>query len=172
MATLRILGLDPGSAVTGFGLVESDGRKHTAVEYGAIRLPVRAPFAERLLVLGERLKDLIARLQPHQIAIEDVFAALNVKSALKLGQVRGVAMLVAGRAGVPIAEYSPLEVKRAVVGYGRAEKHQVQLMVKTLLGLTEVPQPHDAADALALAICHLHRSETSSRLTQFHSRSR
>lgn len=164
MPTLRVLGLDPGSSVTGFGLVESDGRRHAAVEYGAIRLLARAPFAERLLVLGDRLESLIARIHPDQIAIEDVFAGLNVKSALKLGQVRGVAMHVAGQARIPIAEYSPLEVKRAVVGYGRAEKHQVQLMIKTLLGLAEVPQPHDAADALAIAICHLYRTETASRL--------
>lgn len=171
MATLRVLGLDPGSTVTGFGLLESDQGRHKALEYGAIRLPPRAPFGERLLLLGDQLDKLFARIKPDQIAIEDVFSALNIKSALKLGQVRGVAMHAAGQARIPISAYSPLEVKRSVVGYGRAEKRQVQLMVKTLLGLAEIPQPHDAADALAIAICHLHRTETASRLAQSHTRS-
>jgi crossover junction endodeoxyribonuclease RuvC len=106
---------------------------------------------------------LITEHKPDRVAIEDVFYAVNVKSALKLGQVRGVAMLVAARAGLEVAEYSPLSIKSAVVGYGKAEKHQVQQMVTRLLNLEEVPEPPDAADALAIAICHLHTSATKTR---------
>jgi crossover junction endodeoxyribonuclease RuvC len=153
---MRILGIDPGSDTTGYGLIDTDGRTHTLVKYGAIRATRGASFAERLLHIEEQLGQIIEKFKPDAVAIEEAFYAVNVKSALKLGHVRGVALLVAARAGLPIFEYSPLEVKSATVGYGRAEKHQVQQMVRVLLKLPKAPEPHDAADALAVAICHIH----------------
>ena len=130
---------------------------------GAIKLSPREPLPHRLAIIFERLGAIIQEHHPDNVAIEDVFYALNVKSALKLGQVRGVAMLAASSAGLEVAEYSPLSIKSAVVGYGRAEKPQVQHMVTRLLKLSEVPEPADAADALAIAICHLHTYATLAR---------
>jgi len=127
---------------------------------GAIKLSPRDPMARRLAIIFDRLGVIIDEHRPDNVAIEDVFYAVNVKSALKLGQVRGVAMLAASSAGLDVAEYSPLSIKSAVVGYGRAEKPQVQHMVTRLLNLDQVPEPADAADALAIAICHLHTSAT------------
>lgn len=161
---MRVLGIDCGTEYTGYGVVElyeSGGLK--CLECGAIKLSPRDPLAHRLATIFSRLSALIHEQQPQQVAIEDVFYAVNVKSALKLGQVRGVAMLAASSAGLEVAEYSPLSIKSAVVGYGRAEKQQVQHMVMTLLNLPEIPQPADAADALAIAICHLHTSATLQR---------
>ena len=153
---MRIFGIDPGSERTGFGCLETDGQRHRLVTCGAIAAPAGDPFPQRLARIHRELTTLIAASGPDCVAIESLFHAANVRSALKLGHARGVAMLAAVEAGCPIAEYTPAEIKRAVVGYGRAEKHQVQQMIKLLLGLTEPPSPHDAADALAVAICHLH----------------
>jgi crossover junction endodeoxyribonuclease RuvC len=153
---VRVFGIDPGSARTGYGCVETDGSRHRIVTCGAISTPVDASFSEKLLQIHSRLVELIAEFQPESVAIENIFYATNVRSALKLGHARGVAMLAAAEAGLPVIEYTPAEIKRAVVGYGRAEKPQVQHMVKLLLGLAVVPSPHDAADALAVAICHVH----------------
>jgi len=153
---VRIFGIDPGSERTGYGCVETDGSRHKVVVSGAIATPGLATFAEKLLVIHTRLAVLIADCRPDAAAIENLFHATNVRSALKLGHARGVAMLAAVEAGLPVFEYTPAEIKRAVVGYGRAEKAQVQQMVKLILGLTEMPTPHDAADALAVAICHAH----------------
>jgi crossover junction endodeoxyribonuclease RuvC len=153
---VRIFGIDPGSERTGYGCVETDGSRHRLVDCGAISSPVSTSFPKRLLVIHTRLAELLRQLAPDCVAIENLFFATNVKSALKLGHARGVAMLAAVEAGVPVMEYTPAEIKRAVVGYGRAEKHQVQHMVKLILGLSAVPTPHDAADALAVAICHVH----------------
>lgn len=153
---MRVLGIDPGSETTGYGVIDTDGRTHRLAEYGTIRPRPQTSFAEKLLYIEQHLQSLIERVKPDAVALEEAFYAVNVKTALKLGQVRGVALLVAARAGLPIYEYSPLEVKSAITGYGRAEKHQVQQMVKILLRLPTVPQPHDAADALAVAICHIH----------------
>jgi crossover junction endodeoxyribonuclease RuvC len=153
---VRIFGIDPGSERTGYGCIDADGSRQRLVACGAISLPARADFSERLLAIHEGLRALIAEHHPDCVAIEDVFHARNVRSALKLGHARGVALLAASQAGLPVTAYTPAEVKRAVVGYGRAEKHQVQHMVCLLLGLTEVPTPYDASDALAIAICHLH----------------
>ena len=153
---MRIFGIDPGSERTGYGCVETDGSRHKIVTCGAITAPALASFPEKLLQIHARLTVLIAECRPDCVAIENLFHAVNVRSALKLGHARGVAMLAAIEAGVPVVEYTPAEIKRAVSGYGRAEKSQVQRMVKLLLGLTELPSPHDAADALAVAICHLH----------------
>lgn len=153
---MRIFGIDPGSERTGYGCVETDGFRHHLVDCGAIASPASASFPERLLTIHTRLAGLLRQLSPDCVAIENLFFATNVKSALKLGHARGVAMLAAVEAGVAVMEYTPAEIKLAVVGYGRAEKHQVQQMVKLILGLAEVPTPHDAADALAVAICHAH----------------
>ncbi len=157
---MRVLGVDCGSQSTGFGIVESDGQDHHLVAYGAIRLPGKMDFHQRLLKIHQDLAELIARHAPGIEAVEDQFYCSNFQSVLKLGQVKGVAMLAAIQAGIPVVEYSPLEIKGAVTGYGRAEKSQVQIMVKTILKLPEIPQPHDAADALALAICHIHTAAT------------
>lgn len=158
---MRVLGVDCGTEYTGFGVVEL-GPDDTLVclTCGAIKLSVREPLPQRLATIFGRLGAIIVEFRPDNVAIEDVFYALNVKSALKLGQVRGVAMLAASSAGLEVAEYSPLSIKSAVVGYGKAEKQQVQHMVTRLLRLTEIPEPADAADALAIAICHLHTSAT------------
>ena len=153
---MKIFGIDPGSERTGYGCVETDGRRYCVIMSGAIATPVLATFPERLLVIHSRLAVLIEECRPDCAAIENLFYATNVRSALKLGHARGVAMLAAAEAGLPVFEYTPAEIKRAVVGYGRAEKPQVQQMVKLILGLAEIPTPHDAADALAVAICHAH----------------
>jgi crossover junction endodeoxyribonuclease RuvC len=161
---MRVLGVDCGTECTGYGVVELDdsGILH-CVTWGAIKVSTRESMPRRLAMISERLCSLIAEHQPEQVAIEDVFYAVNVKSALKLGQVRGVAMLAAASAGLEIGEYAPLSIKSAVVGYGKADKQQVQHMVTKLLRLPEVPQPEDASDALAIAICHLHTSATLHR---------
>jgi len=153
---VRVFGIDPGSERTGYGCVETDGSRHRVVICGAITAPAKASFPEKLLQIHARLSALLEQCRPDSVAIENLFHSVNVRSALKLGHARGVAMLAAVEAGVPVLEYTPAEIKRAVVGYGRAEKAQVQQMVKLLLGLTAVPSPHDAADALAVAICHVH----------------
>jgi len=153
---VRVFGIDPGSERTGYGCVETDGSRHTIVVCGAISTPALASFPDKLHRIHSRLAILLHDTRPDAVAIENLFHAVNVRSALKLGHARGVAMLAAVEAGVPVFEYTPAEIKRAVVGYGRAEKPQVQQMVKLLLGMTDVPSPHDAADALAVAICHMH----------------
>jgi crossover junction endodeoxyribonuclease RuvC len=156
MARVRIFGIDPGSVRTGYGCVESDGTRHHLVLCGAIVSSARLPFPDRLLKIHEELRRLIAECRPDGVAVESLFHAVNARSALQLGHARGVALLTASQAGVPIAEYAPAEIKRAVVGYGRAEKPQVAQMIRLLLGLAEAPQPLDVSDALAVAICHLH----------------
>jgi crossover junction endodeoxyribonuclease RuvC len=158
---VRIFGIDPGSERTGYGCVESDGRRHRLVTCGAITAPPGAGLPQRLSRIYRELSAQLRASQPDCVAIENLFHAVNARSALKLGHARGVAMLAAVEAGCDVVEYTPAEVKRAVVGYGRAEKPQVQMMVKLLLGLAAAPSPHDAADALAVAICHLHQAPQS-----------
>jgi crossover junction endodeoxyribonuclease RuvC len=153
---VRILGIDPGSERTGYGCVETDGRRHRLVLCGAIQALAHDSFPDRLAKIYRELTILLSKTRPQCVAVESVFHAVNARSALKLGHARGVAILAAVEAGCVVVEYTPAEVKRAVVGYGRADKHQVQQMIKLLLGLEKVPSPHDAADALAVAICHLH----------------
>jgi crossover junction endodeoxyribonuclease RuvC len=161
---VRVLGIDCGTEYTGYGVVElcQDG-KLICLTCGAIKLSSRESMSARLATIFTRLGAIIVDHHPDNVAIEDVFYALNAKSAIKLGQVRGVAMLAASSAGLQVAEYAPLAIKSAVVGYGRAEKQQVQFMVTRLLNLAEIPEPPDAADALAIAICHLHISATHER---------
>jgi crossover junction endodeoxyribonuclease RuvC len=161
---MRVLGIDCGGEYTGYGVVEMNSAGTlTCLKCGAIKLSPREPLARRLSRIYEGLGALIEEHRPDEVAIEGIFYALNVKSALKLGQVRGVAMLSAASAGLEVAEYSPLTIKASVVGYGRAEKQQVQHMVMRLLGLAELPEPMDASDALAIAICHLHTAGTQER---------
>lgn len=173
-AIVRVLGIDPGSETTGWGVVEGDegGQRYRLVEFGAVRLPTGVSFPARLLKISEALDKVIARLSPHACAIEEAFYSVNPKVTLKLGQVRGVALLVAERAGLAIAEYSPRRVKQTVAGYGNADKQQVQQMVRVLLSLQLIPEPHDAADALAVAICHFHHVAVSGRLAAAEAHSR
>jgi crossover junction endodeoxyribonuclease RuvC len=162
---MRVLGIDCGSEYTGYGVVEqSQDKRLVCRAVGAIRLKTRQSMAEKLSTIYSQLCSTIVDHQPEIAAIEDVFYAVNVKSALKLGQVRGVAMLAASSSGLQVAEYAPLAIKSAVVGYGRAEKHQVQQMVMRLLNLPEPPEPPDAADALAIAICHIHTASTLNQI--------
>jgi crossover junction endodeoxyribonuclease RuvC len=153
---VRIFGIDPGSARTGYGCVETDGIRHRLVTCGVLSAPSRATFPEKLCAIHDGLCRLLRASSPECVVIENLFHARNAKSALVLGHARGVAVLAAVQAGLPVIEYTPAEIKLAVVGYGRAEKAQTQQMVRLLLGLDAVPAPHDAADALAVAICHAH----------------
>jgi crossover junction endodeoxyribonuclease RuvC len=164
LAPMRVMGIDCGSEYTGFGVVEEMAdRKLICHTTGAIKLKSGTPMATKLQKIFVDLTAIITEHQPEIVAIEDVFYALNVKTALKLGQVRGVAMLAASASGLQVTEYSPLSIKSAVVGYGRAEKHQVQQMVMRLLNLSIAPEPMDASDALAIAICHIHTAATNNR---------
>jgi crossover junction endodeoxyribonuclease RuvC len=153
---VRVFGIDPGSDRTGFGCIASDGTRHRLIRCGVVSVPRSAALAERLLVIHHALTSLIEECRPDCVAVENLFHARHARSALTLGHARGVALLAAVEAGLPVLEYTPSQVKRAVVGYGRAEKQQVQHMVALLLGLTVPPSPHDSADALAVAICHVH----------------
>jgi len=162
---VRIFGIDPGSHRTGYGCVETDGRRHHLVACGAITSPAGDSFPHRLARIHSELTALLSTCQPECVAIENLFHANNARSALKLGHARGVAMLAAIQSGCEVVEYTPAEVKRAVVGYGRAEKQQVQQMVTLLLGLDQPPSPFDASDALAVAICHLHSRSPVARAT-------
>jgi crossover junction endodeoxyribonuclease RuvC len=161
---VRVLGIDCGSERTGYGVIESDGLAHRMVSAGVIRTSPKAPFEQRLLVIAGELRRLIAKHLPQAAAVEEVFYSANVKTALKLAHVRGVALLSIAEAGLELAEYSPLEIKTSVVGYGRAEKSQVQLMVQSLLGLPEALASEDACDALAVAICHATHEATSRKM--------
>jgi crossover junction endodeoxyribonuclease RuvC len=158
-----VLGIDCGSERTGYGVIDSDGATHRMIAAGVILASPKRPFAERLLEIASGLRVLIRLHLPEAAAVEEVFYAANVKTALKLAHVRGVALLAAAEAGLELAEYSPLEVKTSVVGYGRAEKCQVQVMVQSLLGVSAAIQSEDACDALAVAICHATRESTVRR---------
>jgi crossover junction endodeoxyribonuclease RuvC len=157
------LGIDPGSETTGWGVVEGSARRYSLVEFGAVKANPRERFAARLLKISDGVEQLLARFAPDVCAVEEAFFAVNAQTALKLGQVRGVVLVAAERAGVEIAEYSPRLVKQTVVGYGAAEKHQVQEMVRVLLSLKTLPTPLDASDALAVAICHFHHAGLAAR---------
>lgn len=154
---MLVIGIDPGTATTGYGLVRErqDGSLEVAA-YGVIQTPANTPLPERLLELNRQLTDLLTLHLPQSGAVEKLFFQRNVRTALSVGQARGVALLALAKAGVEIAEYTPMEVKQAVAGYGGADKQQVQYMVRALLDLREIPRPDDAADALAVAICHIH----------------
>jgi crossover junction endodeoxyribonuclease RuvC len=169
------LGIDPGTAIMGYGLVESEsgddegrimGERLKMVEYGALYTPANTPLVERLPMLYEGLRDLIKEYKPISVAIEELFFNKNVRTALAVGHARGIAILAAAHSNLPVGEYTPLQVKQAVVGYGRATKEQVQAMVKILLNMDHIPRPDDAADALAVAICHIHSATFEERVAR------
>ncbi len=151
-----IMGIDPGFAITGYGVIRFDGNRFETAAYGAVTTLASDTLALRLVKLDKELQELISLYKPDAIAVEELFFNTNIKTALNVGHGRGVAILCAAKAGVEVHEYTPLQVKQAVVGYGRAEKTQMQQMVKVMLGLKTLPKPDDAADALAVAICHAH----------------
>jgi len=151
---LRIIGIDPGTGILGFGVIETDGTKHQLVDAGVIRTPVKEDDGVRLQTIYEEICDIVAETKPAEMVIEKLFFAQNVTTAMTVAQARGVVLLAGMQAGLKIAEYTPLQIKQSLTGYGRAEKKQVQEMVRVLLGLKQVPQPDDCADALAAALTH------------------
>ncbi len=161
---MRVLGIDCGTERTGYGVIDSDGRTHHLVSAGVIRTNARSPLEARLQEISRELRGVIARDEPRAAAVEEVFYSTNVKTALKLAHVRGVALLLISEAGLEFGEYSPLEIKTCVVGYGRAEKHQVQMMITSLLRLNEPIASEDACDALAVAMCHATHRDMLRRL--------
>ena len=161
---MRVLGIDPGSETLGWGIVEGSGLKYAVVEFGVVKSNPRQPFAKRLANIYDGVSAVIESFKPDVVSIEEAFYAVNAGVAIKLGQVRGVMLLLAEQRGIEIAEYAPRLIKQTVVGYGAAEKRQVQEMVKLLLRLKAIPTPHDAADALAIAICHFHHAGMKSKI--------
>jgi crossover junction endodeoxyribonuclease RuvC len=167
---MRVLGIDPGSETLGWGVVEGSGTRYTLVDFGTVKSDTRQAFSKRLLNIYDGVADVMAIHSPDVLSVEDTFYAVNVGVALKLGQVRGLMLLLAEQRGLPIAEYAPRLVKQTVVGHGNAEKQQVQQMVKILLKMKSVPTPHDAADALAIAICHFHHAGLQDKIKKTLSR--
>ncbi|GAK42304.1 crossover junction endodeoxyribonuclease ruvC [Paenibacillus sp. TCA20] len=163
---LRFLGIDPGIAIVGFGFVDKTGNKLTPVQYGSIQTEAHTPDEERLLHVYEAMCQLIDKYKPDAVALEKLFFNRNVTTAMSVSQARGVLVLAATQRGLPIAEYTPMQVKQAIVGYGKAEKKQVQEMVRMYLKLQTVPKPDDVADALAVAICHAHSYTLNSKLNE------
>ncbi|MGD9092531.1 MAG: crossover junction endodeoxyribonuclease RuvC [Anaerolineales bacterium] len=160
---MHVIGIDPGTAITGYGLVKDTGNGSlTVVEYGVIQTGAQLPMAQRLLTLHQKLVKVLKLHHPDSGAVEKLFFQKNVRTAISVGQARGVALLALAEANLSVAEYSPSEVKQSVTGYGGADKHQVQQMVRALLNLQDIPKPDDAADALAVAICHLHSARMQS----------
>ena len=155
-----ILGIDPGVATIGFGVVRAERGKNTLLQYGVITTPAGIPLSQRLVQISEDMEQLIRRFKPDEMAVEELFFSKNITTGIAVAHGRGVILLAAEKLGVPVFEYTPMQVKQAVVGYGAAQKRQVMLMTQRLLGMKEVPKPDDAADALAIAICHS-RSATS-----------
>lgn len=160
-----ILGIDPGSRLTGYSLVLMRDSTNCVIKYGAIEIPAKMNLSQKLKRIYDSVSRIISEYSPDELAIEEAFYSKNVKSTMIIGQARGAAILAAGQAGVPVAEYSPREIKLSVVGLGNASKSQVQYMVKNLLELKELPRPQDAADALAVALCHAHRIDAKNKLS-------
>jgi crossover junction endodeoxyribonuclease RuvC len=164
---LRVLGLDPALAgATGYGVVELDGQAARMLRFGALRFPSRADFSARLREIHKRVAELVEEFTPDAVAVESVFTALNIRTALRLAEVRGVILLAAAQAEIPSHTYSPREVKASITGHGSASKEQIQQMIKDQLGLCEKPEPSDAADALAVALCHAHAAQAAQRLAR------
>lgn len=155
---MRILGIDPGTAICGWSVLDYIGNKFALVDYGVVRTPAGQELEKRLLTIYEELKALMERYNPDAMAVEELFFNTNATTALSVGQARGVVLLLGAMSGLEVASYTPLQVKQSVVGYGRAEKRQVQEMVKIILNMVKIPTPDDAADAIAVAICHGHSS--------------
>ncbi len=161
---MRVLGIDPGLAITGYAVVEEEGSDLQLITIGVIRTPAKTPAPQRLQSIYQELRQVVAEHHPTSSAVEELFFSRNVRTAMSVGQARGVTLLALVDAQLTIAEYTPLEVKQAVTGYGSADKRQVQEMVRMLLNLEEIPRPDDAADAAAVAICHLHRARMEALL--------
>ena len=160
---MQVIGIDPGTAITGYGIVREDVSGNLiTIDYGVIQTPSKKPMPQRLVQIYRQLKEIILLHQPDSAAVEKLFFQKNVRTAISVGQGRGVAILALAEAGIEIAEYTPLAIKQAVVGYGKADKGQVQQMVRALLDLEDIPKPDDAADALAVAICHIHSARMQS----------
>lgn len=153
---IRILGIDPGYAIVGFGILDYDGVKFTPIEYGAVITEAGTPFPERLRAIHEDIEFIFDKFMPDCMAVEKLYFTSNQKTGIDVAQARGVTVLSSAKRNIPVYEYTPLQVKSSVVGYGKAEKHQVMEMTKNILGLAQIPKPDDAADALAIAICHGH----------------
>ena len=165
---MRILGIDPGLAIVGWGVIDFEKSKFRTVAYGALRTPAGICTEERLRLLYDGMRELLEKYKPDAMAIEELFFNTNITTGIRVAEARGVLLLAARQAGVEMQEYTPLQVKQAVVGYGRAEKKQVMTMVTMLLGLKETPKPDDTADALAIAICHAHSG--GSRLASYYNK--
>ncbi|MGO4538125.1 crossover junction endodeoxyribonuclease RuvC [Paenibacillus sp. YIM B09110] len=163
---MRVLGIDPGIAIAGFGFIDKMGHKLTPVQYGCIQTEAHTPPEERLLQIYEAAGALMDKYKPDSVAVEKLFFNRNVTTAFAVGQARGVIILAAAQRKLPVAEYTPLQVKQAVVGYGKAEKRQVQEMVKMFLKLSAIPKPDDVADALAIAICHAHSAVLTQKINE------
>lgn len=163
---MRVLGIDPGSETLGWGVVDGVGSRYTMVAFGTVKSNPKQPFSQRLLNIYNGVAEVMAEHSPDVLSVEDTFYAVNVGVALKLGQVRGITLLLAEQRGLEIAEYAPRLIKQTVAGHGNAEKQQVGHMVKVLLGLKAIPTPHDAADALAIAICHFHHAGLQDKVKQ------
>ena len=163
---MRILGIDPGTVTMGYGVIETGVDEITLVDYGALNTSASSPIGERLSYLYNRLLEIISRHQPDAVAVEQPFMSKNVRSALAIGRAQAIAMLAAANRGIPVYEYAPTEVKRRVTDYGASSKEQIQEMVRLQLGLSQVPEPNDAADALAVAICHWREMQLQSLLTR------
>lgn len=161
---MLVLGLDPGLAITGYGFVEGDGDNLRALSYGVLRTSSHLPLAERLLQLHEGLSELLVRYRPDVVALEELFFSTNARTAITVGEARGVLLFTMAEASLKVVEYTPLQVKQAITGYGQADKAQVQQMVRLLLHLAEIPRPDDAADALAVSICHHHSARMAKLL--------
>lgn len=163
---MRILGIDPGTAICGFSILDYIGNKFSLVSYGVIRTPAHTELKDRLLTIYQELDELIERHKPDALAVEDLFFNTNAKTALSVGHARGVILLLGALKSMTVSSYTPLQVKQSVVGYGRAEKKQVQEMVKIILKLEKIPTPDDAADAIAVAICHGHSHKLNDSLRE------
>ena len=163
---MRILGIDPGTVTMGYGVIESQGDEITLIDFGALNCPARSPTGERLHYLYEALLGIITRCQPDAVAVEQPFMAKNARAALAIGRAQAMAILAAANKGIPTYEYTPAQVKQRVANYGASSKEQIQEMVRLQLGLAEVPQPNDAADALAVAICHRQEMHLDSLLAK------
>ena len=162
---MRVLGIDPGTAITGYAVVEETAGSLQMITLGVITTPAKTPLPSRLQTIHNELKEIVAEYEPEAAAVEELFFSRNARTAMSVGHARGVILLALADSGLPIAEYTPMQIKQAVTGYGNANKHQVQEMVRMLLALSETPRPDDAADAAAVAICYLHRVKLDSLLS-------
>jgi crossover junction endodeoxyribonuclease RuvC len=162
---MRVLGIDPGTAITGYAVVEETAGRLQVITLGVITTPAKTPLPSRLQTIYSELREIVAEYEPETSAVEELFFSRNARTAMSVGHARGVTLLALANSDLPIAEYTPMQIKQAVTGYGNADKHQVQEMVRMLLKLPEIPKPDDAADAAAVAICYIHRAKLDALLS-------